>query len=62
MVLDLLLLAEVDAVVRQLAATGRMHAGRRFAGSTAHLGVSQRLPLRNSFIPSRRQRRQTGEC
>jgi hypothetical protein len=26
----------------------------------AHFGVSQRVPLRNSFNPSRRQRRQTG--
>src|SRR5882672_1499990 len=28
--------------------------------SIAHLGVSQRVPLRKSFRPSRRQRRQTG--
>ena len=28
--------------------------------SKAHFGVSQRLPFKNSFSPSRRQRRQTG--
>ena len=28
--------------------------------SIAHFGVSQRVPLRNSFRPSRRQSRQTG--
>src|ERR1700738_1770362 len=31
--------------------------GRR---STAHLGVKQRSPFKNSFIPCRRQSRQTG--
>ncbi len=59
-VLDLLLFAQVDAVVGELAAALLMHAGGFSRRSIAHFGVSQRVPLRNSFKPSRRQRRQTG--
>ena len=59
--LDLLLLAQVDAVVGELAAALTVHARRGSRGARiAHFGVSQRVPLRNSFRPSRRQSRQTG--
>ena len=60
-VLDLLLLAQVDAVVGELAAAADWCMPGGFSRrSIAHFGVSQRVPLRNSFMPSRRQRRQTG--
>ena len=58
--LHLLLFAQVQAVVGLLVAAILMHAGRRSRRSMAHFGVSQRVPFRNSFRPSRRQRRQTG--
>lgn len=61
-VFDLLLFAEVDAIIGLLAAAESTHARRRLAPLEAHFGVSQRVPFRNSFIPSRRQKRQTGEC
>ena len=59
-VLDLLLFAQVDAVIGELAAAGLCMPGGDSRRSMAHLGVSQRVPLRNNFNPSRRQRRQTG--
>ena len=42
--LHLLLLAEVGAVIGQLAAAAGVHARRRLAPFTPHLGVSQRVP------------------
>ena len=59
--LDLLLLAQMDAVVGELAAALDVHSRRGLAALEGDFGVSQRrVPLRNSFRPSRRQSRQTG--
>ena len=59
-VLHLLLFAQVDAVVGQLATAVLAMPGGDSRRSMAHLGVSQRVPLRKSFSPSRRHNRQTG--
>ena len=58
--LELLLLAQADAVLARLAAAVPCMPGGALRRSMAHLGLSQRVPLRYSFMPSRRQSRQTG--
>ena len=57
--LELLLFAEADAVFARLAAAD-VHAGSGVAPLDGALGLSQRLPLRNSLMPSRRHSLQTG--
>ena len=51
---ELLLFAQADAVFAGLAAAQPCMPGAMLRRSMAHLGLSQRLPLRNSLMPSRR--------
>ena len=58
--LELLLLAEADAVLGCLPRRKPCMPGGGASRSIGHLGLSQRSPLRKSFICSRRHSLQTG--